>query len=598
MTNKKEDRQTIFETIKIIFWISKFTYKLIPKIVIFILFIQLIATSFPFIQNRFFSQLIDNLISFTQTGSNVWILTFIIFIFIRWINTVLFYLNNTNLDILQHHLENDLRKAYVNKISTLDYQYLENKETANLIGKVNEEYIWRIRQMLLDIIDLFSQIVSFVAIAVILIPKYWYLIIFLFLGEIPSFLVNKRWTMLDWQFFNKSVEKSRLGWDIHYQLTDKNHLVELKINNALKYLQNKFADIFDFISRESIKIKINKTPFEIATSFLSTIIVALCLLFIIKDIKTGILTIGLFTFYFNTIRSTGDTINSFINCYINISEQTLYISNFKKIMELGEIIKNGTISTGIDNSPKIEFRHIYFKYPNSDRYVFKDLNLIINPNEEIAIVGVNGAGKSTLIKLLCRLYDPEKGEILLNGINIKDFDINYWYQNISILFQEFNIYQNLTLKENIIIGNLDKNKDEDVYNALKKSDGYNFVKKYKNGLNTLMSQRFGGEEPSWGQWQKIAIARIFHRDSPIMILDEPTASIDANSEYKIFNHLYKELKNKTIIIISHRFSTVRNAQKIIVIDKGTILEQGSHKELIKLNGFYAKSFKLQAEGYT
>lgn len=585
------------EIIDIVFWISKFIYKIAPRLITFVIVIQLINTVLPYVQNRFLSQLIDNLIAYSQNGNNAWILTFVIFILIRAISSIFTYLNRVTQRIIQFRLENDLRKCYTNKISSLDYQHFENKETANLISKVNEEYMWRTRQIITDIIDLLSLVIGFVTILVILVPKYWYLAILIFIGEIPAFLIDKKWTLLDWQFFNKSTERNRIGWDIHYQLTSKTHLIELKINNSLKYLQDKFADIFDVFSFGRIKIRKEKSPYEISSSLLSNFIIAICLLFIIKDIRDGLLTVGLFTFYFNTIRSAGDTFSSFVGRYISISEQVLHIGNFRKIMELENIIKNGEIKTGINDSPKIEFRHVYFKYPNSDRYVFKDLNLTINPNEEIAIIGINGAGKSTLIKLLCRLYDPQKGEILLNGINIKEFDINYWYEHISILFQEFTIYQNLTLKENILISQTNKSKDEEVYDSLKKSEGYEFIQKYKKGLNTMMSQRFGGEEPSWGQWQKIAIARIFHRDTPVMILDEPTASIDANAEYKIFNHLYKEVKNKTIIIVSHRFSTVRNAQRIIVIDKGKIVEQGTHEELLKIKGFYANSFKLQAKGY-
>jgi ABC-type multidrug transport system fused ATPase/permease subunit len=595
--SNKENSNKFNNTLKIVYWICKLIYGLFPRLIIYILLIQIFNTVLPYIQNRFLSQLIDNLISFSQNGSTAWISTFVVFIIIRSINSIAGYFDRLTQRILNFHIDSDLKKIYINKISTLDFQLLENKDTASLISKVNEEYGWRTRQIFLDIVFLFSQIVGLITVLVILVPRYWLLAVLIFLGEIPGFLVDKKWTLLDWKLFNTSADNNKVGWDLHYQLTSKAHLIELKINNTLNYLQQKYGKIVDEFSHGRIKLRLDKTPYQIFASLVSNLAIAICLLFIVKDIRDQVLTVGIFTFYFNTIRSAGDTFGGLINSYISISEQSLHIGNFKKVMELNNIIVNGRIKSGLESSPEIEFRHVYFKYPNSDRYVFQDLNLTIHPNEEIAIIGVNGAGKSTLIKLLCRLYDTERGEILLNGINIKDYDVNYWYQHIAILFQEFNVYQNLSLKENVMIGCLDKNKDEDVIESLKKSDGYKFTQKYKNGLQTMMSQRFGGEEPSWGQWQKIAIARIFHRDTPVMILDEPTASIDANSEYKIFNHLYRETTNKTVIIVSHRFSTVRNAQRIIVISKGKIIEQGSHDELLKLNGFYKKSFNLQAEGY-
>jgi len=247
--------------------------------------------------------------------------------------------------------------------------------------------------------------------------------------------------------------------------------------------------------------------------------------------------------------------------------------------------------------PEVEFRNVSFKYPDSDRFVFENLNLTIKAGEEIALVGENGAGKSTLIKLICGFYYPTTGQMFINGIESHQLDLQNWYKNLAYLTQEFNIYSNLSLAENVSIG--DPNKPmvkEEVLAALEKADA-NFWRKYKNGIDTPLSPRYGGEEPSWGQGQKISIARVFYRDSTVMILDEPTASIDAVSEYKIFSNLYKKVKNKTLVIVSHRFSTVRNAKRIIVIDKGKIVEQGTHEELLVLNGLYTKSFKLQAEGY-
>lgn len=272
------------------------------------------------------------------------------------------------------------------------------------------------------------------------------------------------------------------------------------------------------------------------------------------------------------------------------------MGNFREVISLKNIITGGNKSIHKPFPPKIEFVNVTFKYPGSKRYVFKNLYLNIDTSEEIAIVGQNGAGKSTLIKLICHFYEPSSGKILINGIDLREIEIENWYQQLSYLSQEFNHYHNLNLRENVSIGNPKVSDDKKVLVALKKADA-DFINKYPEGLETLMSYRYGGEEPSWGQSQKIAIARVFYRDSPVIILDEPTASIDAVSESKIFNGLYKTIKDKTLIIVSHRFSTVRNAKRIIVIDKGKIVEQGSHRDLLKLNGIYAKSFNLQAKGY-
>jgi ATP-binding cassette subfamily B protein len=204
------------------------------------------------------------------------------------------------------------------------------------------------------------------------------------------------------------------------------------------------------------------------------------------------------------------------------------------------------------------------------------------------------------VKVLARIYRPQQGIVTLDGKNVNDIQIKSWYKKLGVLFQDFNTYGNLTVSENVHIGRSDHERtdNEKVIQALKESNAYDFVKKYPKQLDQKLSERYkGGIRPSGGQWQKLAIARFFYRNAPILILDEPTAAIDAVSEAQIFDNIYKFMKGKTVIIISHRFSTVRNADRIIVLDKGKIIEDGSHEELLAKNGKYAKSFKIQAEGY-
>jgi ABC-type multidrug transport system fused ATPase/permease subunit len=245
-------------------------------------------------------------------------------------------------------------------------------------------------------------------------------------------------------------------------------------------------------------------------------------------------------------------------------------------------------------------KNIHFSYPNSDKVVFKDFSLNIKSGEKVAIVGHNGAGKTTLVKLLCRIYQPTSGSIEINGQNLHGLKIDSWYKNIGVLFQEFNTYPQLTVKENIWIGNSSEPMDEvAVHLAAKSADALPFIEEYPNKFDQILSEKFkGGIRPSTGQWQKLAIARFFYRNAPLVIFDEPTASIDAISEYNIFNKIYSFFKDKTVIIISHRFSTVRNADRIIVLEHGEIIEEGTHNFLMSNNGYYAKAFNLQARGYS
>lgn len=590
------DRNT--KSIKTIFsntlWCFRLIFRSNPVLYGTLIVIQLISSVTPFLRGKVFSQLIDSLININH--SSQWQNYFIFYIIFAAIVSIFMFFQSQLSRIMDTRLQAYLRKQFIGKVSTLDYQHLEGKKTANLISKVDEEFGWRIRQTASDINNVFINILSLITVTIIFLPKYPFLWLLLFFGQIPSYFIERYWVQKDWQLHEENNDKNKQMWDLNHQLRTKNYIAELRVNNAVKYLFKKYSDIFDFFANSRVDLRNRQVPGEIALISLSTVIYFICLLVLILDVKNNLITIGLFTFYFQSFASTNDFFRGLIFSSVSITENSYHIGNFRKVMNLKNIVLSGHRKTINPTPAKIEFVNVSFKYPDSKNYVYKNLNLTINPAEEIALVGANGAGKSTLIKLLCRFYDPTYGNILVNGVNLKEYNLQFWYEQLSYLAQEFNTYQNLTLKENISISKPQKTTGS-ITESLKKSDALGFTKKYKSGLNTIMSQRYGGEEPSWGQWQKIAIARIFYRNSPVMILDEPTASIDAVSEYKIFNRLYKEITKKTLIIVSHRFSTVRNAQRIIVIDKGKIVEQGSHKELLKLEGFYAHSFHLQAEGY-
>ena len=535
-------KNSLKSTFEIIFWIFHLIYSISPILFVTVLIFQLITTVVPFGEQKYLSYLIDSLIKAYTTKSNAWISVFIIFLSIRAIKIFMFMIQRIFQRILEFRTRNEIRKFYLNKTSTLDYQQFEDAKIASLMAKVNEEYQWRTQQIISDIFSMIVQVLSFTTVIVLLMPRYWYIGILLFLAEIPGLIHDKKWQKVDWKIFNHYSEKTRPGWDAAWQLVDKKYTAELKINHAVEWLKQKFTLIQDEFTYVRVHNRKERAPMDFVTSLISISVGGLCMLFVIKDIVNGRLSIGMFTFYFGIIRSTGDYFSGILNSYLSISEQSLHIRNFRTIMDLPQIIKSGHIKKGLLKPPTIEFKDVSFKYPNTEKYIYHHLNLTVQPGEEIAIVGPNGAGKSTLIKLLCRFYDPTEGKILINGQELKKYNTDYWYHHLSLLTQEFNTYPNLSIRENVSIGK--KIDDQKIISALKKSEAYDFVKKYKDGLDTMMSQKYDGEEPSWGQWQKIAIARIFYRHTPIMVLDEPTASIDAVAESKIFSRLYKQIKNK------------------------------------------------------
>lgn len=591
MADKKDKLSNI---LKSVVWVSKLLYKFSPGLFVTVFATQLVTAISPFIRAKVFSQLIDSL---TTGGDSSWVNPFITFMIVALVTSLFFFMQGQLNRILDIKLQAYLRKIFITKVAHLDYQHLESKETSALISKVDEEFGWRIRGTVGDLSNLFFNIMSLVAITVIILPKYPYIWLLIMITQIPQYLVDRYWVKKDYQIYESNTDKTKEMWDLNYQLRQKNYIAELRINNAVDYLVNKFNSIFDYIASQRVSVRIAKTPSEVILTILSIIVSGVSLMIIIKDVKLGLLTIGAFTFYFDTIRRVGEVFQNLVFTTVSITENSYHIDNFKQILEMENVILGGSEKLKSKTPPSIQFKNVSFKYPGSDRYVFKNLNLTIDPSEEIALVGENGAGKSTLIKLICSFYYPSEGQILIGGIDSRNLDLTSWYNHLSYLTQEFNNFSNMSLSENVTIGDPVKPVNEtEVLSALSQADA-KFWKKYKKGLATPMSQRYGGEEPSWGQWQKISIARIFYRNSSVMILDEPTASIDAVSEFKIFNELYRSVKDKTLIIVSHRFSTVRNAKRILVLDKGKIVESGSHAELITHGGLYAKSFALQAKGY-
>jgi len=287
--------------------------------------------------------------------------------------------------------------------------------------------------------------------------------------------------------------------------------------------------------------------------------------------------------------------------YSSINMRNKYLEKYFEFMNLQKKINSPPQVVPIPKQPRpplIEFKNVSFRYPNTSRYILRNFNLVINPGEKIAFVGENGAGKTTVIKLLLRFYDVSEGEVLINGVNIKNVDLNKWYALVGALFQDFIKYQ-FTFKENIYYGNKKENNNlELLKSAIKQSGADIFVKDLPDNYDQVVGKMFeGGIDLSGGQWQKLALARAFFKNAPILILDEPTSAIDAKAEYEIFERVQKLQKDKTVIIISHRFSTVRNADRILVLNGGKIIEEGNHTDLIKLSGLYAELFQLQAQGY-
>jgi len=322
-------------------------------------------------------------------------------------------------------------------------------------------------------------------------------------------------------------------------------------------------------------------------------------IFIIYRVVSGVITLGELTFLSGSFNRLTRNLQDFFSKFTRITESALYLKDYFEFIDWSIVPKyeeNQPIPEKIVSG--FEFRNVHFSYPDSDHEILKGVTFTISAGEKMAFVGQNGAGKTTLTKLLLRFYEPTSGEILLDGVNINRFKKDDYQKYFGVIFQDFFRYE-FTIKENIAVGDIaELNNQEKIEHAAQLSLATEVISELKKGYNQQLGKRFAkGQELSGGQWQKVALARAYMKNAEVMILDEPTSALDAKAESDVFKRFIGLTQGKTSIIISHRFSTVRQADRILVLEAGKILEIGTHNQLMANNALYAQLFQLQAEGY-
>lgn len=602
LINKNKTNVGFFQFLGIAKWIVSFSFKMAPFDAAAFFILQIIANLDQIINPYIFAKLLDEVIKIAgKTESLKSILPLLVILFsynllislIRFLRS--FYRNNFRI-INNWKIE---QKLY-DKVDALGIQTQENSEFANYLQRAKEAS-GNISNFLEQIFAFLSLIITLLISGLIVFNTAPFIILLILVFTIPTFVIDRKYMGKVWKFHRDTTEERRSARTTSNVLLDSAKLHEIDISSAFGYLNNhykKFTDSLIKFYRE-----IYKKWFSLAylTDNLNDIIVFIGYTFIFKNLLRGLISIGTATFQIRNLTVFSNNLEEVSGQFGSIYEDGIRFNDLKKIFEIIPPFPDGKIDyVYSEKPPLINFNAVSFKYPDSETEVIKNLNLEIKPGEKIAIVGENGAGKTTIVKLLCRFYQASKGEIFLNEENINDLKIESWYKNLGVLFQDFNVYSHLTVKENIHLGKSGEKLDINrMIKAAQSANADEFIKKYPKEYDQILSEKYaGGIRPSTGQWQKIAIARFFYRNSPVVVFDEPTASIDAISEAKIFREIYDFFKDKTVIIISHRFSTVRNADKIYVLDNGRITEGGTHKELLKLKGKYAEAFKIQAKGYT
>lgn len=415
------------------------------------------------------------------------------------------------------------------------------------------------------------------------------------LASIPGVIVSLKQNKYREQVYRDTESTERVVYRTRWLLVNPQSMPEVRLVNGFSKLLEQWVKhkkktdeaYFTMLKRTSLQ--------NLGTTLVEPLLQFGALLIYFRELVAGKIALDTFFFLRSLTEQLVNAVNSIASSLQTMDQRFIELGNFRDILDTPSTLPNGTVQ--VTRPLKIELENVSFRYPNAKDDVLKDVSFVIHPGSKLAIVGENGAGKSTLLKLLLRQYLPTKGRILVNGTDIADVDQESYYAAIGNLSQDFLTVHHLTVRDNLLLGIPDVSTDK-ILHTLDLVGAKEFVEKLKHKLETRLDTSFkDGTDLSGGQLQRLGVARTLLRGGDVLILDEPTSAIDAKAEFAIFNNVYKEHGGKTTLIVSHRFSTVRKADAIIVMADGKITEYGSHEELLKFGGLYKEMFDLQAEGY-
>lgn len=486
-------------------------------------------------------------------------------------------------------------------VSGLDMGQRHDHDFEKRLQKVQQEYAYTPQNFANNILQCLHSIIRLVSTLLVVATFAPWLIVVLTASLVPGFLAEKRFSKLKWNLWGEKGDKPLLASRTMYYLTDKHKLQETKIFETRTYLTDFLRGLYSSFYNQQFKL-LKETRKRMFIGLTTEVFTAGAVtLWLIQKVLNHSLSLANYSFYSGIILQFGSSLSLIANSLNFIYDNNEYMKDLYWLFDVRPILPQADKPLKLTklDIPLIVFENVSFRYPNSKKQALKNVSLTIRPGDSCAFVGENGAGKTTIVKLLLRFYDPDKGRILINGTDIKEIDLPSYYTHIGVLFQNFNDYP-FSVRDNIALGRVKNFNDNNrVHDAARIANAEPFIKEYPKKYEQVLEVGFKeGIEPSGGQWQRIALARALFRDAGILILDEPTSAVDAKSEYEIFKTLKEHSKNKTTIIISHRFSTVRRAKTIYVMRAGQIIEQGTHFELMKnKKGLYKEMFDKQAEGY-
>lgn len=577
----------------------KFIFKLIKdlklSLLIVCLFLCVINVILPYITMINTQEIINRI----QIGLSIRLILkrLIIFLILGILYIISSNLYNFLILKYKEYLYLELNKKFLDNSLKFNLKDFENPEVYNIIQRAEQEIGIRPYNIIISLLSIISQSVNLISAFLILTKWHLTLIIgFILLASFASkyfISISKN----EYDILMNRTNYERKSWYISHLLIKDEYIKEVRLFGLSKYLIQQFIELRSRFFKENVDVLKRQYIFSEIYQLMNYVISFFIIFLAIYESTQGILLVGTAMTYINTSSKIENAIQNIVSNIFGIYKDSLYIDNIKKYFnyESNKFYGNKTLK----NITTIEFVNVSFKYPNREVYAIRNTSFKIKKGEILAIVGENGSGKTTIIKLLNGLYDEYEGNILINGIEIREIDKKSLRNCLATLFQDYNKYQ-FTIKENIGFGSIDNLDDiEKIKYSAKKGGADQFINCLPNNYTQQVGYWFeGGTQLSGGQWQKLGLSRLFMKNADCLILDEPTASLDPFSELEIFKQLYQNSNEKINIIITHRFINTVFANKIIVLKNGEIIEKGKHDELLKQDGFYKDMFDIQSRGIT
>jgi len=503
-------------------------------------------------------------------------------------------------EVFVRRVQLEAERQLLAQAARVDLGHFDSSDWHDRLARAKRDVSWRPGDLIWSLLGLTGNIVTIVLMAGLLASLHWALVAIAIIASLVSLLLDRRNTIKRYEFFYKETPEEREREYLGNLLVESKGTKEIRAFVLADYLLGRHKRLSEYLLQQRIELFKSGANTSFLTGLVTGTSLALAYAFVAWRGVQGLLDAGGVVLVIGAFSSVAGTLGTISATFVAVDQHTTFLDDYFSFLTIEPMVRTPAHPVPFPAvlSQGIEFRDVSFRYPRGEGAAVTGLSLHIKPGELVAIVGENGAGKSTLVKLLLRFYDPSAGEVRVGGVDLRDADPTALRERIGVLFQDYTMYE-LTVRENVTMGRPNAAVDDDrVWRALRDARAEGLIKKLPAGLDSRTGRLFeGGHDLSGGEWQRLAIARLLYRDADIWILDEPTSALDPEAEAAVFAELKANLKGRMGLVISHRFSTVRIADRIAVIGDGRIAELGTHEELLAARGTYARLFELQAAGY-